>query len=107
MSPGNRLGMMSQAARAALFAAIAEGRFDRISRLTAEYKQQVKDYLVSRNEQGSVEPLPDFVKPLSDALCYLRIVRAHQSARFQKLAVDTVYRSSVLANKGRTLDIGA
>jgi hypothetical protein len=107
MLPDDGPEVISEAGRQALFAAIAEGRFQCIADLAAEYKQQAARYLMSRDEESSVTSRHELAKPLTDALDYLRVVRAHQSSRFQKLAIDGIYRPAAASAKGRTLDVDA
>ncbi len=75
--------MNAETTRQKLFAAIREDRFERISQIAAEYRD--------RAAEMQAEPLEDVLRPLNEALRYLRAVRAHQSARFQKLATDALY----------------
>lgn len=97
--------MNLQGIQHALFAAIAEGRFELISPLASEYKLQVKQHLTLGGTQGAALTVGELVKPLTRALHLLCIIRAHQSARFQKLAGDTFYQPSLPIGKGRNLDI--
>ncbi len=107
MPPDDDRGMTPQAVLQALFTAIEAGRFERIPDIAAKYTRSVQKDLANAEGQTNATPLHEIVKPLSEALQYLRLVRAHQSTRFQKLASDTLYRSPGLVSKGRTLQVDA
>jgi hypothetical protein len=92
--------MTPESARQALFTAIEEGHLDRIPGLAAEYRRGVRRDL-------STPALADALRPLTDAIQYLRLIRAHESVQFQKLAVEALYRLPSPVAKGRTLDVDA
>jgi len=104
VSPDNRSTM---AAERALFAAIEEGRFERIGGLAAEYKEAVESSLAGPTIEKAIAPLSEILRPLYAARDLLRIVRSHQSAQFQKLAVCSPYRSPAPTSRGRTFDVNA
>lgn len=82
-------------ARQLLFTAIEEGRFESIPQLAADYKQKVQVHLSKSQNATALLSLQALLTPLTDAIQLLQIVRAHQSAQFQKLAVRSLYPASV------------
>jgi hypothetical protein len=90
-----------------LFAAIEEGRFERVGDLAAKYKHSVVRYLADAEIQETIAPLSDILKPLYAARDLLRIIREHQSAQFQKLAMGSLYRFPAPSAKGKTFDVNA
>jgi hypothetical protein len=106
-SVDDQSGMTADTAHRALLAAIGEGRFELVAGLSEEYKQYVKRSLASGGAMTTAAQLDEILKPLCAARHLLCLVRAHQSARFQKLAVEGLYQRSAPASKGRTLDVDA
>jgi hypothetical protein len=94
-------------ARQVLFSAIQEGRFESIPQWAADYKRDVQAYLLSAEDPKTLGSLHEWLKPLADAIQYLRVVRAQQSAQFQKLAVDSLYQSAGPVSKGGSLNLDA
>ena len=84
--------MTAESAREQLFRAIGEGRFARVTAIAAEYRECVVRSIRSVDRPCSKEQLEQALRPLEDSLRYLRIVRAQQSVRFQKLSTDALYR---------------
>jgi hypothetical protein len=74
---------VNSALREQLFQAIDEDQFERIPAIAAAYR---KDLLAT-----GIDELEVALRPLNEALLYLRVVRAHQSLRFQKLSADALY----------------
>lgn len=102
MSPADLPTATIQNARRLLFAAIEQGRFDSIPQLAAEYKREVYVYLAKSENTTTTFSLQVLLKPLADAIQLLQIIRAHQSAQFRRLALDSLYLAAApLAQRGR------
>jgi hypothetical protein len=108
MLPAEPESKLSNASRALLLA-IDEGQFEKVPTLANEYTRAMADAL----HRSAISPTPDHrelaIKPLHDALRVLRVIRAHQSARFQKLAADWTCPYAVPRNQhhSRNLDVRA
>jgi hypothetical protein len=88
MLPVDTCSLAPDAVRA-LFLAIEEGRFEMVPTLAKEYACRVKHALYSSAILIAPQHQELAMKPLCDALRLLRVVRAHQSARFQQLAANS------------------
>jgi hypothetical protein len=93
--------------RELLFSAIEQGRFESISQLVANYKRDVQAYLSATEHQNTLPSLDELLKPLADAIRYIQVMRAHQSAQFRKLAVDSLYPSSGPVSQRGNLSVDA
>ncbi len=91
--------------RETLFAAIEVGRFDTVQCLAAEYGEHVLAQRAAGGPDTGAALLSVALRPLQDALHLLRIVRAHDAARYQQLASHCTYRSSACGDKGRGLNV--
>jgi hypothetical protein len=93
----------------ALCRAIEEGRFEMVPTLAREYTRLTKEALRSCPALATVHDQELAVKPLRDALRLLGIVRAHQSARFQKLSGDSTcaYKTAPDRQQGQNLHVRA
>lgn len=88
MSPADS-GSLARDASRELFLAIEQGRFEMVPKLAQEYTRSVSEALRSSAMLATPHDQELATKPLCDALRLLRIVRAHQSTRFQQLAASS------------------
>ena len=108
MSPADTGSLAPDASRA-LFLAIEQGRFEMVPKLAQEYMCAVKQGQCSSAIIGTRQDHELAMKPLFDALRLLRILRAHQSARFQQLAATSpsLYTTARLQHHRGNLNIHA
>lgn len=106
MSPADVLSLAIKA-RGELFRAIEEGRFERVNSIASEYSRGVR-LGVANWSADDIDRLKSALKaPLTDALAYARIVRAHQAFSFRRYAVKNLYNSEPAVTKRRGLQVSA
>ena len=95
--------MTPEALRKELFSALEQERLDDVQRLAADYTATVKRSLAASKTRELPSNLAEVLRPLQEALRFLRISRAHKAERFKRLAVHNIYGSSPPASKGQRL----